>query len=84
MRLASIAYDMQRQATRNGVAIRDLETGLRLQYKIANGARQLTLARPATLPTRDEEAQALEAFSVPLALHPEVDGTQITYTWPAS
>ncbi len=82
-RLADIAYDMNRQARRNGIAIRNLPRGLRLELVWAGGMKVLTLSRPVKMPDDDEIALCLEAFGVQAVRHAETAQTKVTYRWPS-
>ena len=81
--LAAMADDMKRQVQRSGHAIRDLSGGLRLELEHDVGGWQLTLSRPATRPSPQEESVCLSVFEVPDEARRWVEegGVEVVYTW---
>lgn len=81
--LTDIALDMQHQAKRQQVAIRELARGLRLQLVICGGYHILSLSRPAVLPSNEEIGLCRAAFSVPATADPAMTAKEVTYRWPS-
>lgn len=82
-RLVDIAADMERQAKRRGVAIRDLPWGLRLQLVWVGGQKILALSRPATMPSEGEISSCRFAFHVPGDARRDDNSTTVELRWPS-
>lgn len=83
-KLADIALDMEREAKRKGVAIRNLPRGLRMQLTWMDGEKALSMQRAAEPPGEVEVQICRSVFFVPPEAERTDTGRTVRFRWPAS